>query len=325
MSSPPAVPPTERHPLARRATGIACGAMAGALWGLVFLAPELVGGFGPLHLSAGRYLFYGLLSCALLAPRWRAVVGAVSKRQWWVLCGLALTGNTLYYVLLSAAIQINGIALTSLVIGFLPVAVTLIGSRDTGAVPLARLLPSLVFSALGAVCIGQQALGPSAQGAPGRTLAGLCCAAGALAGWTLFAVWNARCLARFRRFSAHDWNLLTGLMTGAQGLVIAAFALALETSGHSPGEWARLGGVCLGVAVLASLAGNAFWNRMSQLLPLTLVGQMILFETVFALGYGLVWEARWPTVYEGAALGCVIASVIFCLAAHQRQATGKAF
>lgn len=34
-----------------RLRGIACGAGAGALWGLVFLAPELVEGFGPVQLS----------------------------------------------------------------------------------------------------------------------------------------------------------------------------------------------------------------------------------------------------------------------------------
>ena len=36
---------------------------------------------------------------------------------------MALTGNTLYYILLSTAVQTGGIAMTSLVIGFLPVAV----------------------------------------------------------------------------------------------------------------------------------------------------------------------------------------------------------
>ena len=36
--------------------GIGCGVGAGALWGLVFLAPELVREFSPLQLSAARYL-----------------------------------------------------------------------------------------------------------------------------------------------------------------------------------------------------------------------------------------------------------------------------
>jgi hypothetical protein len=104
---------------------------AGALWGLVFLAPELVRSFTPLQLAIGRYLAYGVIAVLLIAPRWRSVVGAVRPAEWLSLLWLSLAGNTLYYVLLSMAIQQGGIATTSLVIGFLPVAVTIIGSRDT--------------------------------------------------------------------------------------------------------------------------------------------------------------------------------------------------
>src|SRR3546814_13177946 len=94
----------------------------------------------------------------LLAPRCRGLVRKLAARDWVALGWLALAGNTFYYVLLSAAVQTGGIAMTSLVIGFLPVAVTLLGSRDRGAVPLARPVPSLLFCAAGAVCIGWQAI-----------------------------------------------------------------------------------------------------------------------------------------------------------------------
>lgn len=302
----------------RAAAGIAYGAGAGALWGLVFLAPELVRGFGPLQLSAGRYACYGLIAAALIAPRWRAIRGFVSRRQWVNLFWLALAGNTLYYILLSAAVQMGGIAMTSLVIGFLPVAVTVIGSRDRGAVPLGRLLPSLSLCALGALCIGWQALVAPAAGSPGRQAVALACAVGALVSWTAFAVGNARCLARLHEVSAHDWNLLTGLVTGAQSLVLIPLAFALESTGQGAAEWTRFAAVSVAVAVLASMLGNACWNRMSRLLPLTLVGQMILFETLFALVYGWMWERRAPTLAETLALGCVVSSVLSCLAAHRR-------
>ena len=310
-------PAAPSQPDRRTATGIACGAGAGALWGLVFLAPELVGEFGPLQLSAGRYLCYGLIALMLIRPRWHALRGRIARRQWVQLGWLALAGNTLYYVLLSAAVQMGGIAMTSLVIGFLPVAVTLIGSRDQGAVPLRRMLPSMLLCALGALCIGWQALAAPVAGNAGQQMLGLVCAVGALVSWSAFAVGNARCLARLQ-VSAHEWNLLTGLVTGAQSLLLIPLALLLESTQHGAGEWARLAAVSVAVAVLASLLGNALWNRMSRLLPLTLVGQMILFETVFALFYGLLWEQRMPTLAESAALVCVVLGVLSCLAAHRR-------
>ncbi|WP_369346087.1 hypothetical protein [Asaia platycodi] len=55
-------PPQKNLPL-----GVLCGAGAGALWGLVFLAPELARDFPPLDLAAGRYLAYGSSRCALSA------------------------------------------------------------------------------------------------------------------------------------------------------------------------------------------------------------------------------------------------------------------
>ncbi len=303
----------------KQAAGLACGMGAGALWGLVFLAPELVGDFGPLHLTIGRYLCYGLIALTLVSLRWRSLVARVSRPQWLSLAWLALAGNTLYYLLLSAAVQAGGIAMTSLVIGFLPVAVTVIGSRDHGAVPLAKLLPSLLFCGAGAVCIGWQAIVAPAGGALGTQLFGLACAVGALVSWTAYAVGNARALHRLGELTPSEWNLLTGISTGTQSVILIPAALLVHSNQHGVSEWMGLGAVSLGVAVLASFFGNALWNRMSSLLPLTLVGQMILFETLFALIYGWLWEQRFPTPLEAASLVLVILSVMSCLKAHRSR------
>lgn len=303
-----------KHTLA----GVACGMGAGALWGLVFLAPELVRGFSPLQLTIGRYLFYGLISAALIMPRWRILSTRLTRREWTALTWLALLGNTLYYLLLSSAVQIGGIAMTSLVIGFLPVAVTIIGSRDEGAVPLRKLVPSLLLCAAGAVCIGWQALAAPTAGSMSTQVTGLLCAIGALASWTTYAVGNSRWLGRLHHISAQDWNLLTGVVTGAQTLLLIPVALGIGASQPGSSAWTQFAGVSLGIAVMASILGNALWNRMSRLLPLTLVGQMILFEALFALVYGFLWERRFPTLLEGMASVLVVLSVTSCIAAHRK-------
>ena len=305
--------------------GIACGIGAGVLWGFAFLAPELVRAFSPLQLTIGRYLSYGVISALLIVPRWRTLSPKIARREWRALAWLALTGNTLYYLLLSSAVQLGGIAMTSLVIGFLPVAVTIIGSRDRNAVPLRKLTFSLLLCASGAICIGWQAVAlpvPGSPGSPGSVaqVAGLLCAIGALISWTSYAVGNSRCLGRLDNVSVHDWNLLTGIVTGAQAFVIIPIALLLNTTHHSGLAWAQFAGVSIGMAVLASIVGNTLWNRMSRLLPLTLVGQMILFETLFALMYGFLWEQRLPTLLETTAFLLVALSVISCIAAHRRPA-----
>lgn len=301
--------------------GVACGVAAGACWGLVFLAPELAARFSPLQLASGRYLAYGLLAAALIAPRLRATVRRLGPREWRALAELSLSGNLLYYVLLATAVQRGGIAMTSLVIGFLPVAVTLIGSRGQGSVPLRRLAPSLALGCAGIACVAWEAIAADTGRPLADSLAGLACAVGALACWTTYAVHNSRWLARLQQVSAHDWNLLTGLVTGVLAMALAWPAFAWSMASHTPAQWLHFAAVVSGVALVASILGGALWNRASRLLPLTLIGQMILFETLFALLYGFLWEARLPTVLEAAALVLVIGSVSSCVAAHRPRGT----
>ncbi|QGP80344.1 EamA family transporter [Sphingobium sp. CAP-1] len=297
---------------------------AGALWGLVFLAPELIRGFTPLQQAVGRYLAYGALSLILIFPRWRTLAARLTPRLLWALAWLALAGNLFYYVLLASAVQMGGIAMTSLVIGFLPVAVTIIGSREAGAMPLRRLAPSLLLCVAGAVCIGWQAVMMPGSAPVATRLTGFFCAVGALASWTAFAIGNNHWLRRQDDMPAQDWNLLIGLATGAQALLFVPVVLLLGLGDHDAAAWGKFATVSIAVALLASIVGNALWNRMSRLLPLTMVGQMILFETGFALLYGFLWEQRLPTLLEGAAFLLVIASVVSCIAVHRRPTTAEA-
>ncbi|WP_298398858.1 DMT family transporter [Sphingobium sp.] len=304
--------------------GIACGMGAGALWGLVFLAPEVMRGFSPLQQAVGRYLAYGLLSALLIAPRWRSLSARMTPRLLWALAWLALAGNLFYYVLLASAVQMGGIAMTSLVVGFLPVAVTIIGSREVGALPLRQLAPSLLLCVAGALCIGWQAVVMPGPGPVATRLIGFLCAVGALASWTAFAIGNNHWLRRMGDMPAQDWNLLIGLATGAQAVLFLPVVLLAGLGDHDAAAWGRFAAVSFAVALLASIVGNMLWNRMSRLLPLTMVGQMILFETGFALLYGFAWEGRLPTLLEGAAFALVILSVVTCIAAHRRPVPAEA-
>jgi drug/metabolite transporter (DMT)-like permease len=295
--------------------GIGAGIGAGAVWGLVFLAPTLMPGFTPLQLSAGRYIAYGLVAAALIAPSWRRVAARLTRADWHALAWLAFCGNIVYYLFLATAVQQGGVAMASLVIGFLPVAVTLVGSRDRHAVPLRRLLPSLVLSIAGLLCISWESLSAAGAG----SLPGLSCAFGALVSWTFYAVANSRRLARIEAVSAHEWSLLVGLVTGLEALALAVPAFVTTQAAHSHADWMAFAGIVTTVAILCSIVGNGLWNVASRVLPLSLMGQMIVFETVFAALYGFLWEGRWPTAGEGVAMVLLLAGVVSCAAVHRAR------
>ncbi|HWW28133.1 MAG TPA: EamA family transporter, partial [Caulobacter sp.] len=137
----------------RLVIGLLCGLVAGAFWGGVFLAPKLLAAFTPLQMTAGRYLCYGLASAVLLAPSARGVLARLTLADWRDLAGLSLLGNIVYYVGLAVSVQIAGVAPASLIIGLLPVTITLIGAKPGEGVALRRLAAPLLLVAAGVACI----------------------------------------------------------------------------------------------------------------------------------------------------------------------------
>lgn len=299
--------------------GVLSGLAAGAMWGLVFLAPKFVPEASPFLLSAGRYISYGLIAALLIAPRWKRLVGLLDRKAWWALVWLSLTGNVVYYLFLVVSVHYAGVAASALIVGAVPVVVALWGLKDKNSPPIRRVGPPILLAALAVVLIGW---GSFSQGRVAADQNGLTVAIGLVAGlialvlWTSYAVGNSRWMTRMTAVSSHDWSLLIGVVTGALSLFLVP--VAIFTMGDMDGTfWPRFLMVSVGIAVLASVVGNAFWNRASRLLPLTMLGQMIVFETLFAFLYGFIWEQRGPTIIEIVAIVMLVISVVWCVRAHR--------
>ncbi|CAN5311018.1 DMT family transporter [soil metagenome] len=303
--------------------GLTCGLVAGAIWGGIFLAPELLRAFTPLQVTTGRYVCYGLAAAVLLIPRAGQTLGKLTLADWRDLAGLSLVGNIVYYVCVTAAVQIAGIAPASLIIGLLPVTITLVGAKPGEGVALRRLAAPLSLVAAGVVCINIAAFETATDVGASRLVLGLLAAVGALATWTIYAVWNARRLAATPRFNSHEWSLLTGLVTGLLSLLLVIPAFAPQGHGgapHASGAWMLFWGVSLTVALGASVIGSGLWNAASRLLPLSLSGQLIVFETLFALLYGFLHQGRWPRPLEVAAILLMVTGVLWSVHLHRPPA-----
>ena len=305
--------------------GVACGLLAGALWGMVFIVPELLTAFTPLELAVGRYTAYGAMALLLMLPKLRGVATRLDRADLRALLRHALAGNLVYYMLLAAGVRLAGVAPTSLIIGVLPISVTLLGRRDAGAVPLRQLAMPLLIVGAGIACVNVDAFQHAhAAGRPlWQTLTGVLCATGALACWTWYAVDNARYLKTNAHFTSGEWSALYGLMSGTIALLVGALAFALwhddvtGAAGAASGrDWGRFW-VCNALLALgASIIGNQLWNVASRRVPVTLSGQLILFETLFALLYGFVYRQLWPRPLESAAIALLVAGVTWAVRAH---------
>ena len=304
-----------------RVKGLGYGVAAGVCWGVIFLGPELTEGLSGVQFAVLRFLCYGLFSLVLLMPRLRRVCAQLTRADWVSLFWLSLVGNLIYYSLVGSGVQLVGIATTSLIVGLIPVLVTVAGRHDANAVSIKRLAPSLALAVAGVALISLHAVRSGADTGGGQVIAGLLCAVGALLSWSWYAVANARRLALVGGVSAHDWALLTGLVTGAQALLLAIPVLGPEVAAHGATSWVHFLLVAAGVALLSSVVGGACWNQASRLLPLALSGQVLVVETLAALLFGFLWEQRLPGALELVAIALLVGGVVWCLNCH-RSDTG---
>ncbi|MGZ8287798.1 MAG: DMT family transporter [Telluria sp.] len=308
--------------------GVLCGLLAGALWGMVFIVPEILKAFSPLEMALGRYAAYGAIALGLMAPRLGSLFGRLGRSDYAALVRHALSGNIVYYMLLALGVKLAGVAPTSLIIGILPIVVTLMGHKDHGSVPLRRLVLPLSVAAAGIACINIDLFSHAraAGASPWQTLGGVLCATGALLCWSWYTIDNARYLKRNPRFSSAEWSALYGLATGAIALAMAALAFAVwhaditGAAGAASGrDWTLFWTVNTLLALGASVIGNHLWNIASRRVAVTLSGQLILFETLFALLYGFIYKHQFPRPLEIAAIVLLVIGVAWSVRVHASE------
>ena len=99
------------------------------------------------------------------------------------------------------------------------------------------------------------------------------------------------------------------------GLVLGPHALALAPDTDVTRWLAEIGVVFLmfSIGLFASWLGTLCWNEASQRLPPSLVGQLIVFETLAALSYAWVLRERWPDGFTLAGAALLVAGVAWAL------------
>ena len=297
--------------------GILAGLAAGALWGLVFVAPRMVlgddsasTGFSSVDLTAGRFLSYGFIAGVLM------LVGLQHRRlptsnQALAALGLSFLGFTGYYLLLVLAINDAGTEMPTLIIGTIPIWVMFLGKQQ--GLSFRSLLPGLLLTAGGLVLMGYVELhghtnvGVVQSAEPANYWRGIAFAVISMVCWTLFAIFNSAWLKKHHEVSASDWANWLGVATGLGAWVLWLFAGSdLKTMAGDP-KFASFALICIATGLGSAWLATIFWNIASQQLSASLCGQLIVSETVFALIYSSWWDGQLP------ALLAIVAGVMFVL------------
>lgn len=267
------------------------------IWGLAFLIPYYLIDVNPVIIVSGRYIFYGLIALILLLlhPKDRK---KLTKNHWKMAMIFAFFGNIGYYLVLTSAIHLIGIARSALIVGTLPVTMALYANWKNREFTLSKLTLPILFILTGLLVLNwlQYSHDESIHD-PLRFFGGLAMAVLALALWTWYGVHNARYLKKHTEISGHAWSNATGVSC----LIQAVIFLPLLTLGSespfnhfSPDliQKTLIGTAILGVFV--SWFSAICWNNVSRHLPTSLAAQLIVFETISSLLYGCILDQRIP-------------------------------
>jgi len=292
-------------------TGIVYAIAADLVWGLAFVIPMLLGAYSAIEIAFGRYLTYGIISLLIFLCTRKA---RLNRTIWQRALLFAFCGNVGYYVFLVFSIQLTGATITTLVIGLLPITVSLYGNLLNREYAFMKILPSLFVILIGIFTINYSSITSNEHG---WNPYGVVSSLAALASWTWYGVANARFLKENPQISSTDWSSITGVAT----LCLLPFFMLVSVlfvpesisvtkllySHSSWGFW--IGSTVLGVVV--SWIGTVFWNRASHLLPVSLAGQLTVGETICGLGYVFFADLRLPLVWEWIGIIMIVSGVLF--------------
>ena len=282
--------------------GILAGISTGLFWGLPFLVPQMLPDFSSLEISFGRFFFFGLISLLFL-KKVIAIIRSLSILDRILLMVLSASGFWFYSILLFWAVHQTGGIISSLIVGLLPISITLTtvfgkGGRKQGGliffIGLSAILVGLLVLFGFPVFMGLESLKPP-------SVFGVLALFSCLALWTWFAINNTRFLQRNPEISGKDFASVIGVVSLVSispfFLTQVNIAQLIHRDGFNTYLWCS---IALGFG--SSWLANWLWNVCSFHCPSEISGPLIISETVCGLLYSFIFENRFPHGYEAVAI-----------------------
>lgn len=297
------------------------GLGAGALWGLTFIAPVFLGPFTTLDLTVVRYLIFGIVSVvALMVLRFNPF-GRLDARGWWRIIGLGLAGNTLFYLALSSGVAFAGSAPVALIIGTLPVAMIVAGNVRRKTVAWRRLIGPVAVLTAGLAITGLSAMNDGADATGAVVGLGIVLGLVAVFSWLAYGIVNGEYLADNPETGVILWTALTGLGTL---ITVPPLVLAAVVVGRAEPVAVEEVGVLLFWGLVLGLgstwAATWLWNKASAGLSTTVLGMLVVSQTVFAMIFVCLLESRLPTAAESLSILLIVIGVGWGLRATSTRA-----
>lgn len=296
--------------------GIGFALVACFIWGFIFVVPQFMSGFNSVEITLGCYVFYGLFSLIFLLKDWFQGTCHFSATTWHKALIFSLISTICYYLCVVLSIRYSTPAICALILGINPIVITFYGNfKHKECRNRSLILPSLLI-VLGLVIINvPQFLG---AGTVLEHSLGLIFGFLGLCSWSWYVVENSRFLKRNHQICSSDWSTLTGVATLfwviILGVIIALFFQDLVEIEKYCRFDQNLKGFLIGCAILGiatTWLAAVLWNKASTKLPVSLLGQLAIFETLFGLLFVYTIDQRLPTPTEYLGISLLLGAVAY--------------
>lgn len=285
------------------------------VWGLIFVIPGLMIGFSSLEIALGRYFFLGITSCIFLLIKGLHTWQKFSWSIWRQAISYALLVNILYYFSLVTGLLYSSASVIALLLGISPITITLYGNWRQKECAYRQLILPCVLIGCGLFCVNWSAFISLSSEASWKYGFGLLCGFFSLIIWNWYVIANANFLKKNPTVSSSDWSTLIGVATFLWVLIICLILLFITPTDYL-NKYLILnstlisfifGGLVLGI--ICSWLGSYFWNMGSQALPISLAGQLTIFETIFGLFFVYLLEQHLPNMIESIGILTILGGV----------------
>jgi drug/metabolite transporter (DMT)-like permease len=270
--------------------------------------------FSSIEIVIGRYLFYGGTSLLLLLKGRLQGLCCYPLSVW--IKALFLSTLSGYYLWVVLAIRYTSPEICALILGISPITIAFYGNWKQKEGNFKYLILPSFLILIGLVMINAPHI-EMTNSSLQYTL-GIICSVISLLSWSAYVVLNSRYLKNNPQINSNDWATILGVAT-LFWTVISCLACSvflwdnLEVQKYL--VWNQdttnfLTG-CATLGILCSWVGAALWNKASVSLPVSLAGQLMIFETIFGVLFVYILKQEIPSPMESGGIILLLGAVIY--------------
>jgi drug/metabolite transporter (DMT)-like permease len=281
-------------------------------WGINVVVPQFLMHFNPIEVAMSRFIFFGLISFLILLAKKRHLLEKRFLKPWFKSIQLTFFATIFGYSCTVFGIQYANSAVTALIVGLSPITIALFANLSKREFSYSKFIFPALLMILGIVLVNLSAFSNSEK-ALNLYLLGLLFAFVSLSCWTLYTIGNHRYLSKNKEMAPTDWVIMMGvsslILSILAGVVLFFFTDLAKFHPKNPHfHHFLLGGFLLGA--MSSWVGFLLWNYGNKRLPISLAGQLTIFEMIFGLSFTYIVQKKIPLPLEITGIVIILTGVL---------------